>query len=124
MQDKLSLVPLSSYGKPYTPPAGAVDPSIDMKTAGLEWHAAHLATFLLKVLFSGPFAHGKCWSTSRDSLRRDIDFIADMTTTAVSPLGIKRQIVEPAATLDASTGFPAYGIHCFGRYRDYHPGPF
>jgi hypothetical protein len=33
MQNKISLVPLSSYGKPYTPPAGSVDPSIDMKTA-------------------------------------------------------------------------------------------
>ncbi|WP_280831066.1 DUF1254 domain-containing protein [Mycolicibacterium frederiksbergense] len=32
MQDEISLVPLSSYGKPYTPPAGKVDPSIDMKT--------------------------------------------------------------------------------------------
>jgi hypothetical protein len=32
MQDKLSLVPLSSYGKPYTRPAGTVDPNIDMKT--------------------------------------------------------------------------------------------
>ena len=33
MQDEISLVPLSSYGKPYTPPPGEVDPSIDMKTA-------------------------------------------------------------------------------------------
>jgi hypothetical protein len=33
MQDEIKLVPLSSYGKPYTPPAGTVDPSIDMKTA-------------------------------------------------------------------------------------------
>src|SRR5246127_3779197 len=33
MQNKISLVPLSSYGKPYTPPAGTVDPSIDLKTA-------------------------------------------------------------------------------------------
>lgn len=32
LQDAISLVPLSSYGKPYTPPAGHVDPSIDMKT--------------------------------------------------------------------------------------------
>ncbi|WP_071288332.1 DUF1254 domain-containing protein [Mycolicibacterium llatzerense] len=32
MQDQISLVPLSSYGKPYTPPAGKVDPSVDMKT--------------------------------------------------------------------------------------------
>jgi hypothetical protein len=28
LQDKFTLVPLSSYGKPYTPPAGAVGPSI------------------------------------------------------------------------------------------------
>jgi hypothetical protein len=33
MQDAVSVVPLSSYGKPYTPPPGTVDPSIDMKTA-------------------------------------------------------------------------------------------
>lgn len=32
-QDEISLVPLSSYGKPYTPPANTVDASIDMKTA-------------------------------------------------------------------------------------------
>jgi hypothetical protein len=33
LQDEISIVPLSSYGKPYTPPPGKVDPSIDMKTA-------------------------------------------------------------------------------------------
>ena len=33
LQDEISLVPLSAYGKPYTPPAGKVDPSVDMKTA-------------------------------------------------------------------------------------------
>ena len=33
LQDEFKLVPLGSYGKPYTPPAGTVDPSIDMKTA-------------------------------------------------------------------------------------------
>lgn len=32
LQDACRLVPLSAYGKPYTPPAGKVDPSIDMKT--------------------------------------------------------------------------------------------
>lgn len=32
LQDDISLVPLSSYGKPYTPPAAKTDPSIDMKT--------------------------------------------------------------------------------------------
>jgi hypothetical protein len=33
LQDEVKLVPLSFYGKPYTPPEGHVDPSIDMKTA-------------------------------------------------------------------------------------------
>ena len=33
LQDECKLVPLSAYGKPYTPPEGKVDPSIDMKTA-------------------------------------------------------------------------------------------
>jgi hypothetical protein len=32
-QDKLSLVPLSAYGKDYTPPKGKFDPAIDMKTS-------------------------------------------------------------------------------------------
>ena len=32
LQDKMSVVPLSSYGKPYTPPPGVVDPTVDMKT--------------------------------------------------------------------------------------------
>src|SRR3984885_7975972 len=33
MQDKITLVPLSSYGKAYSPPPGTVDPAIDVKTA-------------------------------------------------------------------------------------------
>lgn len=33
LQDQISVVPLSSYGKPYAPPPGVVDPTIDMKTA-------------------------------------------------------------------------------------------
>src|SRR5262249_56924580 len=32
-QDQMSIVPLSAYGKPYTPPPGVVDSKIDMKTA-------------------------------------------------------------------------------------------
>ena len=33
LQDEMAAVPLSSYGKPYTPPAGTVDSSIDKKVA-------------------------------------------------------------------------------------------
>jgi hypothetical protein len=31
LQDQVSVVPLSQFGKPYAPPAGKVDPAIDMK---------------------------------------------------------------------------------------------
>jgi hypothetical protein len=33
IQDEVKLVPLSAYGTEWTPPAGKVDPSVDMKTA-------------------------------------------------------------------------------------------
>ena len=33
LQDQFSSVPLSAYGKPYTPPPGVVDETFDMKTA-------------------------------------------------------------------------------------------
>jgi hypothetical protein len=33
LQDQYSSVPLSAYGKPYTPPPGAVEEAFDMKTA-------------------------------------------------------------------------------------------
>jgi hypothetical protein len=32
IQDQYKLVPLSAYGKPYSAPAGSVDPAVDMKT--------------------------------------------------------------------------------------------
>lgn len=36
IQDGYKLVPLSAFGKPYTPPQGAVDPNIDMKAAPVD----------------------------------------------------------------------------------------
>jgi hypothetical protein len=33
LQDQFVSIPLSAYGKPYTPPPGTVDPTLDMKTA-------------------------------------------------------------------------------------------
>ncbi len=58
MQDEISLVPLSSYGKPYTPPAGKVDPSVDMKTAVREQVNAlsveDYFTLLAKLMVDNP----------------------------------------------------------------------
>jgi hypothetical protein len=36
IQDGYKLTPLSAFGKPYTPPAGKVDPGVDMKTPPVE----------------------------------------------------------------------------------------
>ena len=60
MQDEITLVPLSSYGKPYTPPAGEVDPAVDMKTAVREQvnklSADEYFTLLAKLMKDNPSA--------------------------------------------------------------------
>ena len=49
-QDKLSLVPLSAYGKDYAPPKGKVDPNIDMKTPTKEQVVSMDAAAYFKLL--------------------------------------------------------------------------
>ena len=50
LQDQVSVVPLSSYGKPYTPEAGKVDPAIDMKTGVRDQVNALDSTAYFKLL--------------------------------------------------------------------------
>ncbi|GGF82361.1 hypothetical protein GCM10007301_48080 [Azorhizobium oxalatiphilum] len=50
LQDRFKLFPLSALGKDYTPPAGKVDPAIDMKTAVREQVNALSATEYFKLL--------------------------------------------------------------------------
>jgi uncharacterized protein (TIGR03000 family) len=52
LQDKYKLVPLSAYGKEYTPPKGTVDPNIDMKTPIREQVNAMKAGDYFKLLAS------------------------------------------------------------------------
>lgn len=58
LQDAISLVPLSSFGKPYMPTPGKVDRSIDMKTAVREQvnalSAEEYFTLLAKLLVANP----------------------------------------------------------------------
>ena len=58
MQDAIGLVPLSAFGKPFTPPAGKVDPSIDMKTPVRDqvngMSAADYFTLLAKLMKDNP----------------------------------------------------------------------
>ena len=50
LQDKMTAVPLSSWGKPYTPEPGKVDAAIDMKTAVREQVNALDANAYFKLL--------------------------------------------------------------------------
>ncbi len=58
LQDEIKLVPLSSYGKPYTPPPGMVDPRIDMKTPVREqvnrMDAVEYFTLLAELMKTNP----------------------------------------------------------------------
>lgn len=58
VMDQYQLVPLNAYGKPYTPPAGKVDPTVDMKTAVREqvhkMDAVAYFTLLAELMKSNP----------------------------------------------------------------------
>ncbi len=58
LQDEIKLVPLSSYGKPYSPPPGVVDPEIDMKTPVREqvnrMDAIEFFTLLAELMKANP----------------------------------------------------------------------
>jgi hypothetical protein len=58
IQDEIKLVPLSAYGKEWTPPEGKVDPSIDMKTAVRDqvnnMDAVEYFTLLAELLKTNP----------------------------------------------------------------------
>jgi hypothetical protein len=77
MQDEISVVPLSSYGKPYMPPEGTVDSSIDMKTAVREQvnalSAADYFNLLAKLMKDNPPA------------AEDAPMVADMARLGIVP---------------------------------------
>lgn len=58
LQDQVQLVPLSAYGKSWTPPAGKVDPSVNMKLAVREQvnalSAEEYFTLLAKLMKANP----------------------------------------------------------------------
>ena len=58
LQDQFACVPLSSYGKPYTPPPGVVDETFDMKTAVRKqvdaMSAEEFFSYLAKLLKNNP----------------------------------------------------------------------
>lgn len=92
LQDQCKLVPLSSWGKDYTPPAGTVDPSVDMKKAVREQvnalDAVSYFTLLAELMKTNPPAAADAAAVARfariglvpgkdfDKSKLDADFVA------------------------------------------------
>src|SRR5208337_2185819 len=53
IQEKYILTPLSAWGKNYSPPAGSVDPSVDMKTPPVKQVAKMTAATFFQTLAQG-----------------------------------------------------------------------
>jgi hypothetical protein len=77
LQDQCKLVPLSGYGKDWTPPPGKVDPKIDMKTAVREqvnkMDAVEYFTLLAELLKTNP------------PTAADADMVAKMAEIGIVP---------------------------------------
>lgn len=98
LQDQFKLAPLSAYGKDYTPPAGTVDPAIDMKTAVRDqvdkMDASAYFTLLAQLMKANPPAASDAPALARfariglvpgmdfDASKLDADFAKRITTVA------------------------------------------
>jgi hypothetical protein len=108
LQDEFKLVPLSSYGKPYTPPENTVDPSIDMKTAVREqvnrMDAAAYFKLLCELMKTNPLAAADAGQIARfakigivpgqdfDASKLDADFLKHVPEIAVDRIMIQFKV--------------------------------
>lgn len=92
LQDQCKLVPLSAWGKDYTPPAATVDPKVDMKTAVREQvnalDAVSYFTLLAELMKTNPPTPADAAAVARfariglvpgqdfDKSKLDADFVA------------------------------------------------
>ena len=100
LQDKFTLVPLSSYGKPYTPPTGTVDPNFDMKK-GIRDQVDALSVdeyfnYLGKLMKTNPPAAD------------DAPMVAKMKAIGLSPGRISIPASWALSTRNSSKAFPSW----------------
>ncbi|MFZ0680812.1 MAG: DUF1254 domain-containing protein [Candidatus Binatus sp.] len=77
LQDQISLVPLSRYGKPYTPPPARIDPDVDMKTPPVAQVNA--------LSVNGYFNYLAKLMRSNPPLPRDAPIVARMASIGLTP---------------------------------------
>jgi hypothetical protein len=106
IQEGYRLVPLSAFGAPYTPPAGAVDASIDVKTPPVEqvkaMGAAQYLDRLARLLKSNP------------PRPADAPLLARLATIGVvpgQPFDPSRLDPSVAAGLEGAVGAALDGLH-------------
>ncbi len=114
LQDKFSVVPLSSYGKPYTPPPAEVDASLDMKTSVV----AQVQAMSIIDYFS---YLAKLWKTNPPA-PQDAPMVARMAKIGLVP----GQDFDPsklsASEKEAMNGVPKLGLmKMLGRVKEQQP---
>src|SRR6185437_12110018 len=77
-QAKLSLVPLSAYGKPYTPPAGVVNPNFNQK-GGVRDRVEALSTNQYFSLL------GDLLKTNPPEMPQDAAIVGEMAKLGLTP---------------------------------------
>jgi len=111
LQDQCKLVPLSAYGKDYTPPTGKVDPSIDMKTAVREqvnrMDAVEYFTLLAQLLKRNPPAAADAPALEQyariglvpgqdfDASKLRADFVKRIPTVAFDRIMVQFKVGKP-----------------------------
>ncbi|SKA31096.1 Uncharacterized conserved protein [Enhydrobacter aerosaccus] len=134
LQDRCRVVPLSAWGKDYTPPAGTVDPAVDMKTAVRDqvnrMDTAAYFTLLAELLKANPPAAADASALARfarlglvpgkdfDAAKLDADFAKRIPTVANDRIMLQFKIGKSVKTVngwlfDTETG--VYGTDYLNR---------
>jgi len=93
-QAKLSLVPLSAYGKPYSPPAGLVNPSFNQKS-GVRDQVEALSTAQYFSLL------GELLKTNPPEMPQDAAIVAEMKALGLTP-GLTWDMSKLASSVQAA----------------------
>jgi hypothetical protein len=114
LQDKFSVVPLSSYGKPYTPPPAEVDARLDMKTPVIaQLQAMNIVdyfSYLAKLLKTNPPA------------AQDAPMVARMAKIGLIPGQDFNPSKLSASEKEAMNGVPKLGLmKMLGRVKEQQP---
>jgi hypothetical protein len=127
LQDQIKLVPLSAYGKPYTPPLGKVDPSIDEKTAVREQvnklDAVTFFTMFCQLMKANPPATADAPNIAKfakigivpgkdfDASKLNADFVKRIPEIAVDRIMIQFKVNKGVKDENGWAFFPKGGVY-------------